>query len=100
MVSLRILRNVAAWALPRPSATASAKLANTTVNHSQKLTAAVNQSGCEPWRRRNQIAQQDECGEHAANLDDEHDWVLDDVLRRQFAEALPDCRLHDLGIKQ
>src|SRR6478735_8983997 len=31
-VSLRVLRNVAAWALPRPSAMASAKLANSTVN--------------------------------------------------------------------
>ena len=30
---LRVLRSVAAWALPRPSAIASAKLANSTVNH-------------------------------------------------------------------
>ena len=33
-VSARVLRRVSAWALPRPSATASAKLANSTVNHS------------------------------------------------------------------
>src|ERR1044071_4656938 len=46
MVSWRILRKVAACALPRPSATASAKLAKTTVNQSQKLTFKVNQSGC------------------------------------------------------
>ena len=45
VVSLRILRSVSAWALPRPSATASAKLAKTTVNQSQTVTAPVNQSG-------------------------------------------------------
>ena len=36
VVSLRILRSVSACALPRPSATASAKFANSTVNHSQR----------------------------------------------------------------
>ncbi len=33
--SLRVERSAAAWALPRPSATASAKFANSTVSHSQ-----------------------------------------------------------------
>ncbi len=41
-VSARVRRSVSAWALPRPSATASAKLANTTVNHSQIATRPVN----------------------------------------------------------
>ena len=45
LVSLRILRSVSAWALPRPSAIASAKLAKSTVNQSQSVTAPVNQSG-------------------------------------------------------
>jgi hypothetical protein len=45
VVSLRILRNVAACAWPRPSATASAKLAKITVNHSQALTQKVNHAG-------------------------------------------------------
>src|ERR1700686_4303788 len=35
IVSERVLRSAAAWALPRPSATASAKLAKRTVNQSQ-----------------------------------------------------------------
>ncbi len=48
MVSCRILRSVSACALPRPSATASAKLANTTVNQSQSETASVNQRGAAP----------------------------------------------------
>src|SRR5438876_2362163 len=47
-VSCRILRKVSACALPRPSATASAKFANTTVNHSQMETASVNQVGAAP----------------------------------------------------
>ena len=37
-VSVRALRSVSAWALPRPSAIASAKLANSTVNHSHAAT--------------------------------------------------------------
>ena len=37
VVSVRALRSVAACALPRPSATASAKLANSTVIHSQRM---------------------------------------------------------------
>src|SRR6266498_2060494 len=41
IVSLRALRRVAACALPRPSATASAKLANKTVNQSQRASCAM-----------------------------------------------------------
>ena len=37
LVSVRVRRRVSAWALPRPSATASAKFANSTVNHSQTV---------------------------------------------------------------
>ena len=37
-VSCRVLRSVAAWALPRPSAIASAKLANSTVNQRNATT--------------------------------------------------------------
>src|ERR1035441_10074907 len=42
VVSVLVLRNVSAWALPRPSAMASAKLANSTVNHSHKAIWKVN----------------------------------------------------------
>ena len=41
MVSLRALRRLSAWALPRPSATASAKLAKSTVNQSQMASCAM-----------------------------------------------------------
>ena len=57
--SFRIFRSEAAWALPRPSATASAKLAKTTVNQSQSDTSPVNHRGAErsaaPRSRRNWI---------------------------------------------
>ena len=43
-VVVRIARSVSAWALPRPSAIASAKFAKITVNHSQTAMSPVNQS--------------------------------------------------------
>ena len=47
-VSVRIARSDAAWALPRPSASASARLPNTTVSHSHTATVKVNQAGSSP----------------------------------------------------
>ena len=45
-VWLRALRKALAWALPRPSAIASAKLANSTVNHSHIEICSVNAAWC------------------------------------------------------
>ena len=45
MVSVLARRRVAAWALPRPSATASARLANSTVSQSQTTTAQAKTLG-------------------------------------------------------
>ncbi len=47
--SRRALRSDAAWALPRPSAIASAKLAKSTVNQSHTETQKMNQAGASPW---------------------------------------------------
>jgi hypothetical protein len=47
-VSERIARSVAAWALPRPSAIASAKLPKSTVSHSHTATVTVYQAGSSP----------------------------------------------------
>ena len=44
-VSCLVRRSVSAWALPRPSATASARLANTTVSHSQTTMVQLNTDG-------------------------------------------------------
>ena len=48
MVVVRVLRRLSAWALPRPSASASAKLAKSTVSHSQMAIWASNATAC-PW---------------------------------------------------
>ena len=45
---MRIARSVSAWALPRPSAIASAKFAKSTVSHSQKAMSPVNHSAWPP----------------------------------------------------
>ena len=54
-VSERVLRSVSACALPRPSATASAKLANRTVNHSHPATSPAKRwsTPSSPRSRRN-----------------------------------------------
>ena len=44
LVSVRVRRNASACALPRPSATASAKLAKSTVNHSQIVICPENRA--------------------------------------------------------
>ena len=54
-VSVRARRNVAACALPRPSATASAKLANSTVIHSQRMIWKVNDNSPPPTRSRRKM---------------------------------------------
>jgi hypothetical protein len=45
-VSVLVRRRDSAWALPRPSATASARLANSTVNHSHTAISQANALGC------------------------------------------------------
>ena len=73
IVSERVLRSVSACALPRPSAIASAKFANSTVNQRN--------SGDEPGEdvlvrgRRAEVAEEEDRGEHAADRDDEHHRV-------------------------
>ena len=47
-VSLRVRRNAAAWAFPRPSASASEKLANSTQSHNHIATPPINPVGASP----------------------------------------------------
>ncbi len=68
MVSERALRSVSAWALPRPSAMASAKLANSTVNHSHSVICRLKPKSPRP---RDQQDRRD----HAADLHHEHDRI-------------------------
>lgn len=46
MVWVLVRRRLSACALPRPSAIASARLANTMVSHSQMVTEIENRLGC------------------------------------------------------
>ena len=90
-VSVRVLRSVSACALPRPSAIASAKLANSTVNHSQKATWPVNSGRPLPA---GQLLDEDDRRQQAADLDDEHHRVLDLDPRVELPERIDD-RLPD-----
>ena len=95
MVSVLALRSVAACALPRPSAIASAKLAKSTVNQSQNATWPV-KSGCP--RPAGELLHPDDRREQAADLDDEHHRVLDLNPRIQLSERVGNRRLDDARI--
>ena len=78
-------RSAAACALPRPSATASAKLANSTVNHSQ---AAI-------WPEKRGIAgagqklAQEDRGDHRRHhLGDEDDGIANELARIELDEGV------------
>ena len=63
-VSERVLRSVSACALPRPSAIASAKFANSTVNQRNSATRPVNTFSF--VRRRAEVLEEQDRGEHAS----------------------------------
>src|SRR5512146_610264 len=52
IVCVRVFRSASAWALPLPSAMASAKLANSTVNHNQTDTCRPKPNGSSAERKR------------------------------------------------
>ena len=84
-------RRLAAWARPRPSASASARLANTTVSHSQNATVNVNQAGsCAAAERlaAEELDQPGDGGDHRADLDHEHHRVADLHARIELAERV------------
>ena len=70
---------VSACALPRPSATASARLANSTVNHSQTAISQAKTLG-------STIAETGD--EHRADPDDEHDRVAQLRARVELAQRV------------
>ena len=94
MVSVLVLRRVSACALPRPSAMASAKLANSTVNQSQSVICAA-----KPTLRSVRNRGPDG-GHHRADLHHEHDRVLHHAARIQLAERIHDGALHDGRVEQ
>ena len=74
VISVRVRRRLSAWALPRPSARASAKLAKIRVNHSQRMIWPEKRRSLPPVRRSRANRTVVRSGH---DLDDEHDRVPD-----------------------
>ena len=82
MVSLRALRRLSAWALPRPSAMASAKFAKSTVNQSQIASCAM--------KPRSAVGGEDaDRGQDRADQGHEHDRVLHHQPGIEFLNESP-----------
>ncbi len=88
----RMERNVAACALPRPSATASAKLANNTVNHNQAEMASTNPGRPAPLAAPSGRRDANDRGEDAADIHDEHHRIAKLHPRIQFAQRIVNRR--------
>ena len=91
MVSERAFRSVSACALPRPSAMASAKLANSTVNHSHSVI-------CRLKPKVALVAEQQHRGDHAADFHHEHDGIAHHVARIQLEKGIQDRAPDDLPV--
>ena len=90
IVVVRVARSALACALPRPSAIASAKFANSTVSQSQTAITATNQSWSVCPAR--EVEDEDHGRDHAAELDDEHHRVLELAARVELRERVADRR--------
>ena len=98
IVSARVLRRAAACALPRPSAMASAKLANRTVNHSHAATSPANRFSL--GLASLEVLEEQDRGEDAADQHHEHDRVAGLNPGIELAEAVDDRLSHDGGLEQ
>ena len=81
VVSVRVRRSASACALPRPSAIASAKLAKSTVNQSQREIARMKPAGASPWPNTAWIHKP--VVSTLTDLDDEHHRILELHPRRR-----------------
>ncbi len=94
----RMPRSAAAWARLRPSARASAKLANSTVKASHTADRADEGGGC--------LAVSAQClheqggSDDGADIDDEHDRVAPLHPGVEFAHRLQQGRAKQLAIEQ
>jgi len=95
-LSVRVFRSDSACALPRPSATASAKLANSTVNHSHTMIWKVKPRF---FAARHQIAQEDDRRQRGDHLNHEHHGALDHDPRIEFCQRRTDGRHYDLRVE-
>ena len=89
---------MSACALPRPSAIASAKFANSSVNHSQSATARMKPAGASPWPPSacsHSSGRQDAADEH-----DEHHRVAELRARESLRNASRIARQQQLRIER
>ena len=97
--SLRVERSAAAWALPRPSATASAKFANSTVSHNHAEIISTNAGSPGVRRHPERCGNAQRGGEEAADEDHEHHRIADLHARVELGEGIADP-LQDNGSTQ
>ena len=81
---MRVRRSASAWARPRPSAIASAKLANSTVNHSQAASWPVNEAS--PPAQ--QIADEQYRDERRHDGGDEDHRIANEMARIELGERV------------
>ena len=91
VMSLRVALRLAACALPRPSAIASAKFAKRSVNQSQRMIWKLKPRLPAPVA---EVAQEEDGGEERHHLDDEHHRVADHLPRVELGEGRAE-RGHD-----
>ena len=94
-VSWRRPRKAAAWALPRPSASASAKFAKRTVNQSQRATCPVKIGEAAPAEGATRSRIHTSVVSTLPDLDHEHDRVADHHPRVELADAVEKCRAEE-----
>jgi hypothetical protein len=98
-VSVLVRRRKSAWALPRPSATASAKFAKTTVNHSQS-EIAMSKPASLPPRMTDVAHEEEQRHDKRADFDDEHDRIARLPARIELDERIGRRAREDRAVEQ
>ena len=94
ITSFFALRSDAACAFERPSASASAKFANSTVNHSHSAIARMKPAGASATGERRDPQDR---GQDAADVHAEHHRIAELRARREFLERVHDRRRSSAG---
>ena len=97
-VSCRVPRSASAWALPRPSAIASAKLAKSTVNQSQSASWSVKPRSPRPRRQRPGRARR--VVSALPTQHHEHHRVPQHVARVELVDRVVERAPHDRRIEE
>ena len=98
--ALRMERSVAACALPRPSATASAKFANSTVNHSQADTCSTNAGPARIAGGAERRRDADDRRQDAADVHHEHHRIAELNPRIELRRSCRAMRREMIGPRQ